>query len=77
VLQRLATPTGGRALFTESVTELHGAFEELLDELSNQYLLAYPPPELRRDDKWYRITVDVEGRYDVRARQGYRASSRK
>ncbi len=36
VLLRLATPTGGRALFTENVSELHGAFEELLDELSNQ-----------------------------------------
>ena len=40
VLQRLATPTGGRALFTESVDELQGAFAELLDELSNQSLLA-------------------------------------
>jgi VWFA-related protein len=77
VLQRLATPTGGRALFTESISELHGAFAELLDELSNQYLLAYPPPALQRDDKWHRITVDVDGRYEVRARQGYRVSSRK
>jgi VWFA-related protein len=77
VLQRLATPTGGRALFTENIDELQGAFDELLDELSNQYLLAYPPSAARHDDKWHRITVDVEGRYDVRARQGYRASSRK
>jgi Ca-activated chloride channel homolog len=77
VLQRLATPTGGRALFTEKIDELQGAFDELLDELSNQYLLAYPPADVRRDDKWHRISVDVEGRYDVRARQGYRASSRK
>jgi VWFA-related protein len=77
VLQRLAMPAGGRALFTESISELHGAFAELLDELSNQYLLAYPPPALQRDDKWHRITVDVDGRYEVRARQGYRVSSRK
>ena len=77
VLQRLATPTGGRALFTDNIDELQGAFDELLDELSNQYLLAYPPSAVRHDDKWHRITVDVEGRYDVRARQGYRASSRK
>jgi Ca-activated chloride channel family protein len=77
VLLRLATPTGGRALFTENIDELQGAFDELLDELSNQYLLAYPPSAARHDDKWHRITVDVEGRYGVRARQGYRASSRK
>ena len=77
MLRRLATPTGGRALFTESVDELEAAFNELLDELSNQYLLAYPPADVRRDDKWHRITVDVDGRYEVRARQGYRGSSRK
>ena len=41
-MERLSTPTGGRALFTDSIDELHGAFEDLLDELSNQYLLGYP-----------------------------------
>ena len=38
VMQRLTTPTGGRAFYTDSIDELQGAFEELLDELSNQYL---------------------------------------
>ena len=66
----------GRAWFTESIDELQGAFEELLDELSNQYLLAYAPSDMRRDDTWHRITVDVDGRYEVRARQGYRVSTR-
>ena len=33
----LVSPTGGRALFTDSVDELHAAFGDLLDELSNQY----------------------------------------
>ena len=75
VLQRLAAPTGGRALFTESIDELHAAFGELLDELSHQYLLGYPPTNATRDDTWRSIKVDVEGRYQVRARQGYRASS--
>jgi Ca-activated chloride channel homolog len=76
VLQRLAAPTGGRAWFTESIDELQAAFGELLDELSNQYLLAYAPRDMRRDDTWHRISVDVDGRYQVRARQGYRAASR-
>ncbi|MBI4487239.1 MAG: VWA domain-containing protein, partial [Acidobacteria bacterium] len=39
VMTGLSTPTGGRALFTDNVDELHLAFTELLDELSNQYLL--------------------------------------
>jgi hypothetical protein len=71
-MERLTTPTGGRALFTDSIDALHGAFGELLDELSNQYLLGYPRTDTRRDDAWRRIKVDVDGHPDVRARQGYR-----
>jgi VWFA-related protein len=73
IMERLATPTGGRALFTDSVDELHNAFGELLDELSNQYLLGYQSSNNRRDDQWRKIKVDVDGHHDVRARLGYRA----
>src|SRR6185436_9759173 len=41
IMERLAAPTGGRALFTDSIDELHSAFAQLLDELSNQYLIGY------------------------------------
>ena len=77
VMERLANPTGGRALFTDSIDELHDAFGDLLDELSNQYLVGYPPSNSRRDDTWRRIKVDVDGYHQVRARQGYLASSSK
>jgi VWFA-related protein len=73
VMERLATPTGGRAIFTDSMDELHSAFAQLLDELSNQYLIGYQSTNTRRDDAWRKIKVDVEGHTDVRARQGYRA----
>ena len=77
IMLRLVAPTGGRALFTDSIDELHDAFNELLDELSNQYLVGYPPSNSRRDDTWRRIKVDVDGYHQVRARQGYLASSSK
>jgi len=77
VMQRLAAPTGGRSLFTDSIDELHDAFNELLDELSNQYLLGYPPSNSRRDDTMRRIRVDVDGYHQIRARQGYRATPSK
>mgnify|MGYP006267244049 CR=1 FL=1 len=76
IMERLATPTGGRALFTDSVDELHGAFGELLDELSNQYLLGYASTNGRRDDSWRRIRVEVDGHHEVRARQGYRLATK-
>ena len=74
-MDRLATPTGGRALFTDSIDELHTAFADLLDELSNQYLLGYASTNSARDDVWRRIKVDVDGHHDVRARQGYRVAA--
>jgi VWFA-related protein len=73
-MQRLSVPTGGRVFTTDSVDQLHGAFEELLDELSNQYLLGYQPSNAARDDTWREIKVQVDGHSNVRARQGYRAS---
>jgi len=72
VMERLATPTGGRALFTENIDALHEAFGDLLEELSNQYLLGYTSTNTKRDDTWRRIKVDVDGHRDIRARQGYR-----
>lgn len=73
-MYRLTAPTGGRTFTTESVDQLHGAFEELLDELSNQYLLGYQPTNSVRDDTWREIKVEVDGFSNVRARQGYRAA---
>ena len=72
VMERLATPTGGRVLTMESIDDLQVAFADLLDELSNQYLFGYQPTNTARDDAWREIRVEVEGFRGVRARQGYR-----
>lgn len=75
VMERLAQPTGGRVFAMSSIDELGGAFENLLEELSHQYLLGYPPTGNGRDGKWHQITVKVDGHSNVRARQGYRFAS--
>jgi Ca-activated chloride channel family protein len=72
VMVQLTSPTGGRSFFTESIDELQNAFDELLDELSNQYLVGYQPSNIKRDDKWREIKIVVDGYTNVRARQGYR-----
>ncbi len=77
LMDRLSKPTGGRALFTESIDELHDAFNNLLDELSQQYLLGYPPARAAHDDTFRRISVMVDGGHQVRARQGYRPTASK
>ena len=73
VMQRLVEPTGGRALFTDNIDQLHSAFSDLLEELSNQYLLGYESTNAKRDDTFRKISVRVDGQSRVRARQGYRA----
>ena len=76
LMTELADPTGGRALFTDNISELQGAFADLLYELKNQYLLGYRPTNTARDDSWRRITVEVDGQRHIRARLGYRAIRR-
>jgi Ca-activated chloride channel family protein len=78
ILERLARKSGGRAFFGESVEELDAVFGEILEELSNQYLLGYVPKDLTRDGRWRALKVEVPGKKDVnvRARQGYRAEKR-
>lgn len=73
VMHRLAQPTGGRPLFVERTDELRGVFKELLEELSNQYLLSYTPSNSRLDGTTRHIRVEVNGPYRVRAREAYRA----
>jgi VWFA-related protein len=73
VMDRLTVPTGGRVFTTDNVDALQGAFEELLEELSNQYLLGYQPTNPSRDDTWREIKVEIDGQANIRARQGYRA----
>jgi Ca-activated chloride channel homolog len=75
VMQRLVEPTGGRALFTDSIDQLHSAFGDLLEELSNQYLLGYESTNTRRDDTFRKITLRVDGQSNIRARQGYRVAA--
>jgi VWFA-related protein len=76
LMHRLARPTGGRALSTNRIDQLQESFTDLLDEMSNQYVLAYAPTNLARDGSWREITVTVDGHDRVRARQGYRAATK-
>jgi VWFA-related protein len=76
VMDRLAAPTGGRVFAMSSIDELSGAFDTLLEELSHQYLIGYPPPGEVRDGKYHRIRVRVDGHNNVRARTGYLFSTR-
>lgn len=73
VLNRFAGTSGGRAFFTENTEQLDKFFQEVLDDLSNQYLVSYSYPDAERDGQWHRVRLEVgDGKYQVRVRPGYR-----
>jgi Ca-activated chloride channel family protein len=73
LMRQLAQGSGGRAFFSDNDTRLQAIFEEIVEDLRHQYLLAYPAPDHARDGDWHRIRVEVPGKdYAVRARLGYR-----
>ncbi len=76
VLDEFASQTGGRAFFPYSVDDLGQSFQDIGEELRNQYSLAYVPPSRPVDGSYRKIRVDVTRKgLVVRARKGYYATA--
>jgi Ca-activated chloride channel family protein len=75
ILQDLAEETGGRAFFPYHVDDLDQSFQDIGDELRNQYSIAYIPTNGTLDGRYHRIRIEVPDHkgYQVRARRGYYA----
>jgi VWFA-related protein len=73
-IEKLVELSGGRPLFVERSDELDQPFADILEELSNQYIIGYESTNTKRDGKWREVKVEIPDKgYTVRARQGYRA----
>ena len=76
-IERLVNLSGGRVLFVERSDQLQAPFTEILEELSNQYIVGYESTNSKHDGSWREVKLEVPGGgYEVRARQGYRAPTR-
>ncbi len=74
VLSRMSEMSGGRPFLIDDVDELDKVFADIVEELSNQYLLSYASSNDKRDGTWREIQVALTERgYKVRHRKGYRA----
>src|SRR6266849_2654239 len=73
ILQNLAEETGGRAFFPYHVDDLDQSFQDIGDELRNQYSIAYQPTNSILDGRYHKIRIEVPEHkgYQVRARRGY------
>ena len=77
ILQDVAEETGGRAFYPYHVDDLDQSFQDIGDELRNQYSIAYIPTNYVLDGKYHRIRIEVPDHkgYQVRARRGYFAKA--
>lgn len=77
ILQTLAEETGGRAFYPYHVDDLDQSFQDIGDELRNQYSIAYNPTNHVLDGRYHKIKIEVPEHkgYQVRARRGYFARS--
>src|SRR5712664_2552946 len=77
ILQELAEETGGRSFYPYHVDDLDQSFQDIGDELRNQYSIAYLPNNYVLDGRFHKIRIEVPEHkgYQVRARRGYFASA--
>jgi len=80
LLQEIADLTGGQAYFPQSVKELDGVYDKVVNEVRAQYTLGYVSSNDKADGTWRRIEIKTvrKGSRDLRhrARSGYFAPAR-
>jgi Ca-activated chloride channel family protein len=73
-MKEFAAQTGGRYLHSPQGEKVEESFNNLIEELRNQYTLAYYSSNSARDGRWRRIDVaTTKDGLAVRARRGYYA----
>jgi Ca-activated chloride channel homolog len=75
ILQNLAEETGGRSFYPYHVDDLDQSFQDIGDELRNQYQISYNPSNFVPNGKYHRIKLETPkfNGYQIRARRGYYA----
>jgi Ca-activated chloride channel family protein len=73
ILQQLAEETGGRAFYPYHVDDLDQSFQDIGEELRNQYSISYNPANHGIDGKYHKIRIETPEHpgYRVNARRGY------
>ena len=73
-LKRLAEETGGRAFFPAKIDDMAVSFQEISQELRNQYALAYRPTNSKKDGTFRNVKIDtVRKSVKMKYRKGYYA----
>ena len=72
VLRTLSQETGGRVFFVDDSSQLAAIYQQIAEELANQYTIGYTSKNLSRDGKWRTVQVRVtRPQTTARTRTGY------
>ncbi|MDA2937195.1 VWA domain-containing protein [Acidobacteria bacterium AH-259-A15] len=58
-LKRLAQQTGGKVLDSKAFNSLTDVYQQVAEELKNQYYISYIPSNIMKDGKWRNVEVRV------------------
>ncbi len=73
-LKSFAEKTGGTFVTTPGGNGMRDAFKRIVEEIGNQYTLAYSPKDVKKDGKFHSIEVTVaRPNLTIRTRKGYNA----
>jgi VWFA-related protein len=74
VAKKLTDETGGRMIVVRSEKNLEQAFDEISEELRNQYTIGYTPSNKSHDGSYRKIKVEMKNKdYSALTRRGYYA----
>jgi VWFA-related protein len=74
IARKLTDETGGRTIVVRGEKDLGQAFDQISDELRNQYTIGYTSTNKARDGAYRKITVEMKNKdYSALARRGYYA----
>ncbi|MFZ0634020.1 MAG: VWA domain-containing protein, partial [Candidatus Acidiferrales bacterium] len=76
VAKKMADETGGRVIEVHNTKSLEKAFDQLSEEMRQQYVLGYYPTNTKRDGSFRKIKLEIT-RADLKilTRRGYYAPS--
>jgi len=70
-MKRLTEETGGRVINVDKPDKLKDAFNQISDELRNEYSLGYTPTNEKHDGVFRKIEIKSRNGYKIQARKGY------
>lgn len=74
VLKNFADKTGGKFIATPGGVAMRDAFKRIVEELGEQYTVAYQPSNTVKDGKWRAIELRISRpNLTIRTRKGYNA----